>query len=308
MAARTDSPVAGIAGIYNVGPSRTLPNPVSSFIGREHEIGELEALLGEARLVTLTGTGGSGKTQLAIEVAKRAVTSLGVRAPVDDLAPISDPALIAATIATALGIRPAPRHWVAEALIEWARARPSLLVLDNLEQLLPHGGAKVAELLAVAPDLRVLATSRASLRVRGERTYRVDPLVETEAAELFIERARAADAHVAVTDKTRSAVENICRRLDGLPLAIELAAAHSKLLTAEALLRRLEQGVALPDTAPIDAPARQRTLQDTIAWSYNLLDRPAQVVLTRASGFVGGFSAPAADAAIPNPPMTPRST
>ncbi len=180
-----------------------------------------------------------------------------------------------------------------------------LLVLDNLEQLLSPGGAKVAELLAVAPDLRVLATSRAPLHVRGERVYRVDPLVETEAVDLFIERAHAVDAHVAVTDETRSAVENICRRLDRLPLAIELAAAHSKLLTAEALLRRLEQGVALPETAPVDAPARQRTLRDTIAWSYDLLDRPAQVVLTRASGFVGGFSAPAAEAAIPDPADDP---
>jgi predicted ATPase/DNA-binding CsgD family transcriptional regulator len=305
MAARTDSPVGGIVGIDNVGPSQTLPNPLSSFIGREHEIGEVETLLDEARLVTLTGTGGSGKTRLAIEAAKRAATGLGVESAFVDLAPISDPALIAATIATALAIRPAPRHTVAEAIIEWARARPLLLVLDNLEQLLPHGGATVAELLAVAPDLRVLATSRASLRVRGERAYRVDPLVETEAVELFIERAHAVDAHFAVTDETRSAVENICRRLDGLPLAIELAAAHSKLLTAEALLRRLEQGVPLPETAPIDAPARQRTLRDTIAWSFDLLDRPARVVLTRASGFVGGFSAPAAEVAIPDPADDP---
>ena len=305
MAARTHSSMAGMAGIDDVGPDRTLPNPLSSFIGREHEIGEVEALLGEARLVTLTGTGGSGKTRLAIEAAKRAATRLGVDSAFVDLAPIIDPALVAATIATALGIRPAPRHTVAEALIEWLGARPLLLVLDNLEQLLPDGGATVAELLTMVPDLRVLATSRAPLHVRGEREYRVDPLVETEAVELFIERAHAVDAHFAVTHETRSAVENICRRLDRLPLAIELAAAHSKLLTAEALLRRLEQGLPLPESAPIDAPARQRTLRDTIAWSYDLLDRPAQVVLARSSGFVGGFSAPAAEAAIPDPADDP---
>jgi len=298
-------PLAGMAGIDDVGRSPTLPDPLSSFIGREREIAEVAALVGEARLVTLTGAGGSGKTRLAIEAARRAATELEIERGFVDLAPKSDSALIDSTVATALGVRPFPPQTMAEALIERLRARPLLLVLDNLEQLLPLGGAKVAELLAATPNLRVLATSRAPLHVRGEREYRVDPLVETEAVDLFIERARAVDAHVVVTDKARSAVENICRRLDRLPLAIELAAAHSKLLTAEALLRRLEHGVALPNTAPIDAPARQRTLQDTIAWSYDLLDRPAQIVLARASGFVGGFSAPAAEGAITDPADDP---
>ena len=119
---------------------------------------------------------------------------------------------------------------MAEGLLERLRARPLLLVLDNLEQLLPPGGAKVAELLATVSDLRVLATSRAPLHVRGEREYRIDALVETEAVELYIERARAVDSHLALTDRARAAIRTICGRLDGLPLAIELAAAHSRLL------------------------------------------------------------------------------
>ena len=294
-----------MAGIDDVGPGPTLPDPLSSFIGRQREIGEVETLLDEARLVTLTGTGGSGKTRLAIEAARRAAMGRGIGSAFVDLAPISDPALIDSTMATALGVRPVPPQTMAGALTERLRARPLLLVLDNLEQLLPAGGTQIVELLTAAAELRVLATSRAPLHIRGEHEYRVEPLVETEAEDLFIDRARSVEPHLALTDKARAAIRTICRRLDGLPLAIELAAAHSRLLTPEALNRRLEQGVALPSTASVDAPARQRTLRDAIAWSYGLLDRPDQLVLARSSGFVGGFSLPAAETCVPDPADDP---
>jgi predicted ATPase/DNA-binding CsgD family transcriptional regulator len=308
MAARMDSPIhpkegvdgTGSPGRVAAGGGQPLPLPLSSFVGREREIGEVETLLGQARLVTLTGAGGSGKTRLAIEAARRAASSAGVEAAFVDLAPISDPALVKSTVATALGILPVLPQTATEALVEHLRPRRLLLVLDNLEQLLPTGATPVAELLSVAPDLRVLATSRAPLHVRGEHEYRVDPLSEAEAEDLFVDRARAVEPHLALTDEARAAIAQICRRLDRLPLAIELAAAQARLLTAPALLRRLEQGVALPQTAPVDAPARQRTLRDAIAWSYGLLDRTDQVVLARSSGFVGGFTGPAAEASVPD--------
>jgi predicted ATPase/DNA-binding CsgD family transcriptional regulator len=278
-----------------------MPRPLSSFVGRERELAEVDALLDRARLVTLTGAGGSGKTRLAIEAAGRTASRLRIDSAFVDLAPISDVDLVVPTVATAVGVRPKPLQAVNEALVEVLAARPLLVVLDNLEQLLPGIGTTIVHLLTSCPELRVLATSRASLHVRGEQEYRLDPLAQREAETLFVERAQAVESHLALTDQTRAAVEAICRRLDRLPLAIELAAAHSKILTPEALLRRLERGLALPSSPPVDAPTRQRTLHDTIAWSYGLLARSDQVALERLAGFVGGFSAAAAEATVPDP-------
>jgi predicted ATPase/DNA-binding NarL/FixJ family response regulator len=309
MAGWTDRAVQAVGGVDRAVSGRAaataggqpLPGPLSSFIGRERELAEVDALLDRARLVTLTGAGCTGKTRLAIEVAGRTASRLHIDSAFVDLAPISDADLVLPTVATAVGVRPKPPQTVNEALVEGLAARPLLVVLDNLEQLLPGIGTTIVDLLTSSPELRVLATSRASLHVRGEQEYRLDPLAQREAETLFVERAQAVDSHLALTDQTRAAVEEICRRLDGLPLAIELAAAHSKILTPEALLRRVERGLAMPGSAPVDAPARQRTLHDTIAWSYGLLDRTDQVVLARLAGFVGGFSAAAADATVPDP-------
>ncbi len=278
-----------------------LPQPLSSFVGRERELKELEELIAKVRLLTLTGPGGSGKTRLAIEISR--LTS--VRSPTDmafvDLASISDPGLVVSTVATALGIRPKAGRSLMEAIVEHLAARPVVLVLDNLEQLLPDAATTIAELLGSCPDLRVLATSRAPLHIRGEHQYAVDSLVQAEALLLFVERARSVVSHFAPTEDNTAAMTEVCRRLDGLPLAIELAAACSKVMSPQALLRRLEKRVPMPASAAVDAPARQRTLRDTMAWSYSLLHRSDQRVFARLSVFVGGFSGPAVEDIVPDP-------
>ncbi len=283
------------------GAAVLLPQPLSSFVGRERELKELEELIAKVRLLTLTGPGGSGKTRLAIEIAR--LTS--ERSPTDmafvDLASISDPGLVVSTVATALGIRPKAGRSLMEALVEHLAARPVVLVLDNLEQLLPDAATTIAELLGSCPDLRVLATSRAPLHIRGEHQYAVDSLVQAEALLLFVERARSVVSHFALTEDNAAAMTEVCRRLDGLPLAIELAAARSKVMSPQALLRRLEQRVPVPASAAVDAPARQRTLRDTMAWSYSLLHRSDQRVFARLSVFVGGFSGSAVEDIVPDP-------
>jgi predicted ATPase/DNA-binding CsgD family transcriptional regulator len=278
-----------------------LPRPLSSFVGRERELDDLEALLAQFRLLTLTGPGGSGKTRLAIEIARRSAEGLAFDSAFVDLAPLSDPALVAATVATSVGIRPKPRRTLMETLVDYFAARPMVLILDNLEQLLPDAARTVAALLSQCPDLRVLTTSRAPLHVRGEYQYAVDPLAQAEAMGLFAARAQLVESRFALTEHNRDAIAEICERLDRLPLAIELAAAHSKLLTPQALVVRLEQRLSLVGSVAVDAPARQRTLRDTIAWSYGLLDPIDRNVFARLSGFVGSFSSSAAEAVVPDP-------
>ena len=272
-------------------------------------------LLAESRLVTLTGAGGSGKTRLGLEAAERARQGLGQPTYFVDLAPITDPGLVASTVAAALGVRERPRSPLLDTLLEAIGTRRLLVLLDNVEQVLPAAATLIARLLASCPNLRILCTSRAPLRVRGEHEYAVDPLDlpdgadfasadklgRTEAVALFVERARGADPHFSLTVDNAAEVAEICRRLDGLPLAIELAAGRSKVLAPDALLRRLEHRLPLLTSGPADAPARQRTLRDAIAWSYDLLDATAQLVLARLSIFVGGFSLDAAEAVVPDP-------
>jgi predicted ATPase/DNA-binding CsgD family transcriptional regulator len=278
-----------------------LPQPLSSFVGRERELKELEELIAKVRLLTLTGPGGSGKTRLAIEIARLTSERLPTDTAFVDLASISDPGLVVSTVATALGIRPKAGRSLMEALVEHLAARPVVLVLDNLEQLLPDAATTIAELLGSCPDLRVLATSRAPLHIRGEHQYAVDSLVQAEALLLFVERARSVVSHFALTEDNTAAMIEVCRHLDGLPLAIELAAACSKVMSPQALLHRLEQRVPVPASAAVDAPARQRTLRDTMAWSYGLLHRSDQRVFARLSVFVGGFSGPAVEDIVPDP-------
>ena len=271
-----------------------LPHDLSSFVGRERELSDVVALIERARLVTLTGPGGSGKTRLAIEAARRVASAMRLEAAFVDLAPVSDPGLIAASIAAALAIRPEPSQTVDDALLQDLGDRSLLLVLDNLEQLLPDAGPKFTGFAGSCPGLRLLATSHAPLHVRGEQEYLVEPLVQAEAQALFRDRAVAVDSRFELTDENKPAVDEICRRLDGLPLAIELAAARSKVMTPEALLRRLASGGALPASVAVDAPARQRTLRDTIAWSFGLLSPVERTVFSRVCVCVGGFGAEAA--------------
>ncbi len=254
-----------------------LPIASSPLLGRERELGELVGMLEDGtRLVTITGTGGTGKTRLALQVAAELVGQ-GLDAVYwVPLAGVSDPELVLPEVAQTVGAR--------EDLIEYLRGKRLLLVLDNLEHLL-DAAPGLASLLAASSELRVLVTSRSPLRLSGEREYPLDPLAPNEATTLFVERARAVGRPLA-PDAT---VEAICRRLDGLPLALELAAARTKLLTPETLLSRLEHALPLLTGGARDAPERQRTLRATIEWSHDLLPEESKELFARLSVFAGSF-------------------
>jgi non-specific serine/threonine protein kinase len=264
-----------------------------------------EALLGDGvRLVTLTGPGGVGKTRVALQAAAALRERLADGVCFVELAPISDPALVVPAIAQALGVRDAGRVAPLEGLKASLRNRHLLLVVDNFEQVLGAAPALPA-LLAACPRLRVLVTSRAALRVSGERELAVGPLelprptLEARACEsvrLFVDRARAVNAAFALTDETAPAVAEICLRLEGLPLAIELAAARSRLLPPPALLARLEPRLPFLTGGACDLPARQQTLRATIAWSYDLLDPREQALFRAVAVFAGGCTLDAARA------------
>jgi predicted ATPase len=246
-------------------------------VGREREVGEVRALLdGGARLVTLTGPGGSGKTRLAIEVAAGLVGELRNGVFWVDLAPLTDPALVLETAANALGAR--------EELAAHIADRELLLVLDNFEQV-ADAAPRLAQLLERCPNLRLMVTSRELLRIRGEREYEVDPLARSEAIHLFYARSGLDPG---------PAVAELCRRLDHLPLAVELAAARTRALTPEQIVERLGRRLDL-FTGGRDAEPRQRTLRATIEWSHALLDAEERLLFRRLAVFAGGWELEAAE-------------
>ncbi len=260
-----------------------LPIAASALVGREREIGELVALLSNGtRLLTLTGPGGTGKTRLALQVAAELVGTLRDGVFWVPLASLSDPELVSSELAQAIGAR--------DDLAGFLRGKELLILLDNFEHLLDAAPA-VSTLLAASGGLRVLVTSRSPLHVSGEQEYRLEPLPASDAAALFVERARAVGREL-TPDAT---VEAICRRLDGLPLAVELAAARTKLLTPELLFERLKSALPLLTGGARDAPERQRTLRATIEWSYDLLDDPSRDLFARLSVFAGSFPLAAAE-------------
>jgi predicted ATPase/DNA-binding SARP family transcriptional activator len=287
------------AALDRAAPARRrtrLPASPSSFVGRERELEHLRELLHRpgARLLTLTGAGGSGKTRLALEIARRLEERFADGACFVPLAAVGDGELVAPAIAQALDLRPAPGQPVAEALTGFVRERDLLLILDNFEHLL-DAAPVVSELLAAAPQLTVLATSRTHLNLYGENEYAVPPLgLKTEAIALFADRARAARADFALNQANTEAVRGICARLDGLPLAIELAAARVRTLEPGEILARLERRLELLTDGPRDVHARQRTLRDTLRWSYDLLPAPEQRRFARLGVFAGGWTARAA--------------
>ena len=290
-----------------------VPVQLTSFVGRSRELAELEASFGSARLTTLIGPGGCGKTRLALEFAARR-RAVSPDLHFVDLTPITDAALLPVSIATVLGVREVAGVALQDRLARRIGDREVVLVLDNLEQL-PAAGSVIAELLAASPGLRVLATSRAPLRVRGEREYPLAPLqlpgpvelasleelAKVEAVKLFVERARAIDPAFALTSENAIAVAAICARLDGLPLAIELAAARTRLFTPTALLARLNRRLPVLRDGPMDAPIRQRTLRSTIGWSFDLLSERDQRVFASLGVFAGGFTLAAAESVAVDP-------
>jgi predicted ATPase/class 3 adenylate cyclase len=265
-----------------------LPTPASPLIDRQEEVARALGLLSgpEARLVTLLGAGGAGKTRLAIEVAAEAVSRYGDGVWLLPLAPIADATLVVSELARVLEVEPVAGEPLDRTVVAALSERESLLVLDNFEHL-PGAAGLVAELLASAPRVDVLATSREPLRVRGEQRMDVPPLALDDACALFLARALEVRPELSVQDKDRAAIERLCARLDGLPLALELAAARVSVFSPRALEARLAERLALPE-GPRDLPERQRTLRATIDWSYRLLEPAEQTLFRALAPFIGG--------------------
>src|SRR6266568_3136931 len=282
-------------------PQSSLPAPLTPLVGREQEIAAVCALLWrpEVRLVTLTGTGGVGKTRLALGVAAAVTASFADGICFVALAPLIDPGLVLSTIAQALGVQEQGSRPLLEGLQDHLREKQLLLLLDNFEQVV-SAAPVVAELLVAAPRLRVLVTSRTSLHLSGEHEFVVPPLALPDlrnlpppdrlrqygAIRLFVTRAQAAHSAFVMTGENATAIAAICQQLDGLPLAIELAAGRSKLFTPQALLSRLRNRLKLLVGGAQDLPLRQQTLRGTIAWSYDLLGQDEKTLFRRlaASG------------------------
>jgi predicted ATPase/DNA-binding SARP family transcriptional activator len=270
-------------------PESNVPVPVSTLVGRDRELAEICGALrsDEVRLLTLTGPGGAGKTRLAIEAANALAEELPEGAFFVPLDTIWDPALLLPAIAQALTVRESGDRPLLESLTERLVGRRVLVLLDNFEQL-AETAALLTEVLEAAPSLTFLVTSRAALRLSGEQEYPVQPLGRTDAVALFVERAMSADPSFRLTDENAAALEEICARLDHLPLALELAAARTKLLPPQAMLERLDQRLELLSRGPRDKPPRHRALRDTIGWSYELLNPEEQKLFGRMAVFSGG--------------------
>jgi predicted ATPase/transcriptional regulator with XRE-family HTH domain len=284
-----------------------LPLPISSFVGREREMADLAQLVRQARLLTLTGPGGTGKTRLALRVAEAARPHFPDGVVFVPLAAVLDPSLVAVTISGGLGVQQGEDPAVSHARL---RSRRLLLVLDNFEQIV-EAAPLVGELLAGFPSLTILVTSRMPLHLSGEQEYTVPPLAvptddeadspdpdrlaESPSVALFLQRARLVRPDFALTVENASVVGDICRRLDGLPLAIELAAARIKVLAPPDLLARLGRRLEVLQGGPRDLPAHQQTLRGTMDWSYDLLNEAEQILFGRLAVFAGGWTLEAAE-------------
>jgi predicted ATPase/DNA-binding CsgD family transcriptional regulator len=315
--ARTLGLLAASASAPASASRHNLPAEATPFIGRRHEINEIKRLLGSARLLTLTGPGGTGKTRLALRVAAELAAEraggVGDGAYFVDLAALSDHTLVAKAVARALGVFENPGEPLPNTLQRVLARRALLLVIDNFEHVI-QAAPLLAELITASPSLRALVTSREALRLSAEQEYPVPPLslpdpegvsvqavADSEAGALFVQRAQLKVPRFQVTGNNAQAIAQICTRLDGLPLAIELAAARTKLLTPQALLERLGGISAASPLSALaagsrDAPARHQTLRDTMAWSYDLLAEGEKALFGRLAVFRGGRSLEAIEA------------
>jgi predicted ATPase/DNA-binding SARP family transcriptional activator len=299
-----------LRGPTPVTPPTNLPAPLTSFIGREREMAEVQSLLPMTRLLTLTGAGGCGKTRLALEVARGLIEEFPDGVWLVDLAAVADPALVPATVARVLGVRDEPGQTLSMTLVEHLRQKRLLLVLDNCEHLVAACAQLTETALRACPGLSTLVTSREPVHVAGELTWVVPPLaapdpehppslkdlVRYEAVQLFVDRAKAILPGFAVGSQNGSAIGRLCRRLDGIPLAIELAAAQLRTLAVEQIDARLDDGFRLLSSASRTALPRHQTLQATLDWSYDLIPEKEQTLFRRLAVFAGGFALEEAEA------------
>lgn len=291
-----------------------VPPEMTSFIGRSTELKEIARLLAERRLVTLTGPGGTGKTRLALRTAADVADRFPDGTFFVALATVRDVSRLPVTIAAGLELPEEPGRPAAEVLRGWLGERELLLVLDNLEQI-EGAGPVVDDLLASTPNVRVLATSRAPLRISGEQEVAVPPLpvphpeagaaalAASEAVRLFVDRGRLVRSDISPSEADLRVIADIVERLDGLPLAIELAAARVRLLSPTAIRNRLRRRLDALAGGPSTVPARQRSLRETIAWSHDLLDEPERALFRRLGVFVGGWTFETAEAVCASPPV-----
>jgi class 3 adenylate cyclase len=287
-----------------------LPQQLTTFVGREHELAAVKEELAGTRLLTLFGIGGVGKTRLSLQVAAEVVSNHPDGVWFVELAPISDARLVPQAVATVLGVREEPGRSIQDALLQHVRDRSLLLVLDNCEHVIDACAALVHQLLQASAGVRVLASSRERFNIAGETVHPVPPLAvpmpdgkpsadaaaASEAVRLFVERARGSQPAFALNDRNTPAVIEICRRLDGIPLALELAAARLRALPVEEIAARVNDRFRLLASGDRTALPRQKTLRALIDWSHDLLSEPERALLRRLAVFAGGFTLDAAEA------------
>jgi predicted ATPase/class 3 adenylate cyclase len=278
-----------------------LPIQLTSFIGREREKAEIKSRLNSVRLITLTGSGGTGKTRLAVEIGSEELTSYPNGVWLIELAPLADPSQIIPACAQVFGLREYPFAPLATLVIDYLRDKKCLLVLDNCEHLIEDCAHLVDELLHKCTGLKILATSREALGIAGEAVYHTPSLLDSESIRLFVERAQLINSSFQLTEENASSIAQICQRLDGIPLAIELAAARVKLLSPDQIAARLDDRFRLLVGGSRTALPRQQTLRALIDWSYDLLSEEEKRLLQFASVFVGGWTLDAVEVVSEDP-------
>jgi predicted ATPase/DNA-binding XRE family transcriptional regulator len=281
------------AGSVTVGPwsdtaSSSFPAALTSFVGRKAELEEIRTLMREQRMVTLTGAGGIGKTRTATQIARKLGDAGDGAVCFVGFAPIRDPSLVAPTIASALGVQKVPKRPLLETLCAYLKNKSLLLILDNCEHVIEEAAIVAEALLNGCPRVQILATSRERLRAAGEHAYRLPPLIANDAVGLFADRACAVDHRFFVTTENASEIEQICRSVDGMPLAIELAAARVNVLSVKALAAKLDDRLGTLSGGDRIADPRMQAMRGTLDWSYSLLSEPEQRVFERLSIFAGG--------------------